>query len=79
MAGKIGEEFVRDMIDRGRRELGGVLFHDSNVAQQMYPLRGHGISKEVDSPGLEEHGSIMGDRQEAEVNRDDPDRGMERE
>jgi hypothetical protein len=85
MAEKIGEEFVRDMIDRGRRELGGVLFPDSNITQPMYPLRGgYGVSKETDSPSLEEHESTLDDRlKQVEVSRDnhehdDRDRGPDR-
>jgi hypothetical protein len=81
---KIGERFVDDMIDRGRRELGGFFFPDSNIAQPTYPLRGgYEVSKEAESPGLEEHGSTLADRlKQAEINRDDPgrdDRGMDRE
>ena len=79
MAGKIGSEFVKDMVDRGRRELGGVLYGDSTVAQPMYPLRG-GYE-----PSKDAHGSIVGDRlKEAEAGRDDPGRddpekGIDRE
>jgi hypothetical protein len=81
---KIGERFVDDMIDRGRREIGGLFYSDSNIAAPMYPLHGgYEVSKETESPGLEEHGSTLGDRlKQAEINRDDPgrdDRGMERE
>ncbi len=81
---KIGDRFVDDMIDRGFREIGGFFFHDSNIAQPMYPRRGgYEVSKQTDSPGLEEYGSTLGDRlKQAEISRDDPgrdDRGMERE
>jgi hypothetical protein len=71
--GKIGDRFVDDMIDRGHREIGGFFFPHSNIAQPMYPLRGgYEVSKEDDSPGLEEHGSTLGDRlKQAEVGRDD--------
>jgi len=81
---KIGDRFVDDMIERGPREIGGFFFPDSNIAQPTYPRRGgYEVSKETESPGLEEHGSTLGDRlKQAEINRDDPgrdDRGMERE
>ena len=52
MAGKIGERFVSEMIDRGRRELGGALFPESNIAQPMYPLHG-GYGKETAVPTVE--------------------------
>ena len=81
MAGKIGSEFFKDMVDRGRRELGGVLYGDSNIAQPMYPLRGgYEASKEIETP---DHGSIVGDRlKQVEATREEPgrdDRGIERE
>jgi hypothetical protein len=82
MARKIGTDFVNDMVDRGRRELSGVLYGDSNIAQPMYPLRGsYEASKEVG--GLEDHGSIVGDRlKQIESGRGDQgrdDRGIDRE
>jgi len=50
MAGKIGEEFFKDMVDRGRREIGGLFFHDSNIAQPNYPFRGgYSIGKEIEA------------------------------
>ena len=52
MAGKHGERFVDEMIDRGRRELGGVLFPESNIAQPMYPLHGRAM-KEPEVPTVE--------------------------
>ena len=72
---KIGEQFVQDMVDRGRRELGGVLFQGSNVAQPMYPLRGgYEVSKENESPSIDE-GSILEDRlKQVDMSRDDPGR-----
>jgi len=84
MARKIGSEFVNDMIDRGRRELGGVLYGDSNIAQPMYPLRGnYEPSKEAGAHGLDDHGSIVGDRlKQIETGRGDQgrdDRGIDRE
>jgi hypothetical protein len=87
MPGKIGEEFFREMIDRGRRELGG-LWPDSNIAQPMYPLRGYyGPSKEADSigtdklePSFEElHPVGPGRDDHGRDGRDNPDRGIERE
>ena len=58
MAGKIGEEYARDMFDRGRRELGAIFYNDSNIAQPMYPLRGqYGVSKEAEPPGRDGHES----------------------
>jgi hypothetical protein len=72
MAGKIGEDFVKDMIDRGRRELGGVLYHDSNVAQPMYPLHGrYRAPKEIDSQEIGERESD--ELQPVIDDRDDPD------
>jgi len=85
MSSKIGEEFFRDMVDRGRRELGGLLFNDSNVAQPMYPLRGqYGVSKEVESPSLEERESTFEQLHPTAIShddhgRDDRDKGLERE
>lgn len=82
---KIGEEFFRDFVDRGRRELGGVLYPDSNVAQPMYPLRGqYGVSKQVDTPSIEERESDFDRMHPTEPPRDDHtrderDRGLERE
>jgi hypothetical protein len=79
MAEKFGTDFVNDMIDRGRRELGGVMYPDSNIAQPMYPLRGSiGISKEAESKETFEdlHPVDIGP---PEPNKDDRDRGMDRE
>ena len=81
MSRKFGEEFVHDMIDRGRRELGG-LWPESNIGQPMYPLRGsYGIwkeseaSKETQEKTFEELHPAGPD----EPGRDDPDRGIDRE
>jgi hypothetical protein len=73
MAGKIGEEFAKDMADRGWRELGGAMYPDSNIAQPMYPRHGrHEVSKEAESPGLEEYGSTLDARlNPPEASRDD--------
>jgi len=80
---KIGDRFVNDMIQRGPRELGGLFYTDSNIAQPMYPLRAFEPSKGAESHGLEEQGSVVEDRlKQAEANRDDQDRddrGIDRE
>jgi len=79
---KIGEQFVEDMKDRGRRELGGVLYPDSNVAQPMYPLRG-GYEASKETPTFEE-GSVLDDRLKLaeayrDEGRDDRDQEMDRD
>jgi hypothetical protein len=80
---KVGDRFVDEMIDRGRREIGGLFYHDSNIAQPMYPLRGgYEVSKETAQRGSQDHGVSLQDRlKQAEVGRDDRerDRGMELE
>ena len=72
---KIGERLAEDFLDRGRRELGGVLYPDSNIAQPGYPSHGgREISKEIESPTIEE-GSILDDRlKQVEMSRDDDGR-----
>jgi len=82
MAGKIGEEFFKDMVDRGRREIGGLFFHDSNIAQPNYPFRGgYSIGKEIEA--LSDHEPSVGEALEPvghvreEKERDDRD--MDRE
>jgi hypothetical protein len=85
MAGKIGDNFVTDMIDRGRREVASFFYPDSNIAQPMYPFRGSTfISKEVESPGIEDQSnSVLEERlarggpDRDDPGRDDPD--MDRE
>jgi hypothetical protein len=84
MAKKFGTDFAKDMLDRGRRELGGALFTDSNVAQPMYPLHARDSAKEAEPPTVqEEKGSILESRmKEVEASKEDPgreDRGMDRE
>ena len=82
---KLGERFVEDMVDRGRRELGGFFYPDSNIAQPGYPLRGsYGPSKEAESidrsahePTFEELHPVGPDRDDP--GRDDRDRGFDRE
>jgi hypothetical protein len=79
---KFGERFVEDMIDRGRREAGSVMFADSNIAQPMYPLRS---GYEASTPSADQQGPTLAERLEAnapdfngpDVN--DRDRGIEQE
>ena len=80
---KLGERFAEDMFDRGRREIGGFFFPDSNIAQPNYPLRGnYGPSKEAeaidrtaDEPTFEELHPVGPPREDP--GRDE--RGMDRE
>jgi len=44
MRGKIGDGIAGDFFDRGRRELGGFLYPDSNIAQPLFPNRGGTIA-----------------------------------
>lgn len=81
---KFGEDFFNDMVDRGRRELGGLLYPDSNIAQPMYPLRGnYGLLKqsdravETEKTDYEDLHPTGSGRDDSE--RDDRDRGIERE
>ena len=79
MPEKIGRDFVRDMIDRGRREIGG-LWPDGNVPQPMYPLRGgYANMKEPESPAVEEPNSSVVDDRLAQVDQDRDDRGQDRD
>ncbi len=76
MAEKMGSEFARDMRGRGFRELGGVFFPDSNIAQPQYPLRG-GYVKEPEVPTVEAHQESMLEEHVVEAGRgghDDPSR-----
>jgi len=80
MSKKWFEDHAWDMADRGRRELGGVFFTDSNIAQPTYPLRGsYSLLKQAESPAH----SVLDERlAKAEQGRDDlgkEDRGMDRE
>jgi hypothetical protein len=84
MPGKIGEEFFRDMVDRGRHEWGSVFYQDSNIAQPMYPLRGnYGPPKEAPSIGLEKPELSFEELHPVGPGRDDgpddPNREIERE
>ena len=80
MGRKIGEGWLREMGDRGWRELGGVFYEDSNIAQPMYPQRGGYVAPEQSEPSKD---SVLDERlKQAEASRDDPgrdDRGMDRE
>jgi hypothetical protein len=84
MPEKFGEEFFREMVDRGRREVGG-LWPEGNIPQPMYPLRGYyGPSKQPDpiaqdkpEPCFEELHPVGPGRDDH--GRDDRDRGLERE
>ena len=81
MAKKMGEDIAKDFWDRGRRELGGAIFTDSNVAQPMYPTRGYEPPKEAEAPAKQE--SVIESRmREAEASKEDPgrdDKDMDRE
>jgi hypothetical protein len=85
MGHKFGDGYVNDMIDRGRRELGGVMFEGSNIAQPMYPLRGsYEPVKQPDGPEPTADGPSLEEKQPAEPSRDDPGRedrdvGLDRE
>ncbi len=72
---KIGEGHLGKMFDLGGREIGGLFYHDSNIAQPSYPRRGgYEVSKETESPTIEE-GSILDDRlKQVEMSRDDDGR-----
>jgi hypothetical protein len=79
MAEKIGSEFAREKVGRGFRELGGVLYPDSNIAQPTYPIRGPIIGKEIEKPviGLDEH-QHLADQSRDDKGRDERDDGMDR-
>jgi len=84
MAHKFGETFYQDMIDRGRRELGSVMFDGSNIAQPMYPLRGtYGPPKQPDSPQVSATEPSRDDPapelSRDDRGKDDPDLDMDRE
>jgi hypothetical protein len=87
MADKIGSEIARDFFDRGRRELGGFFFPDSNIAQPTYPSRGGiNVGKEIEAPtGGEREDSVLDKHlEQASQSRDDrgpddPNRGIDRE
>jgi hypothetical protein len=74
MAKKMGEDIAKDFLDRGRRELGGAIMTESNVAQPMYPSRGgYEPPKEAEAPAKQE--SVIDSRmREAEASKEDPGR-----
>lgn len=75
MAKKFGTEFAKDMLDRGRRELGAAMVTESNIAQPMYPLHGGRDAEQA-------RGSVFDGRAgEKEQPNAEPDRdkGMDRE
>jgi hypothetical protein len=75
MGHKLGEAFFHDMIDRGRRELGGLMFEGSPIAQPMYPLRGaYGPPKQLDGPEPVDKEPSLEEIHPAEISRDDPGR-----
>jgi hypothetical protein len=87
MADKIGSEIARDFFDRGRRELGGFFFPDSNIAQPTYPSRGgFNVGKKIEAPTvgereesvLDEHLEHTGQSRD-DHGRDEPDHEMDRE
>jgi hypothetical protein len=85
MAQKFGEAVFNDMLERGRRELGGLMFDGSNIAQPMYPLRGsYEPAKQPDGPEPTADGPSMEEKHQVEASRDDPDKddrdvGLERD
>jgi hypothetical protein len=80
---KYGEAFVHEKIDRGFRELGGLFYEGSNIAQPMYQLRGtYGPAKEPEGPEPNEKDPGLEEPHPVEASRDDPgkeDPGMERD
>jgi hypothetical protein len=74
MAQKLGSQYAWEQLDKGRRELGGFFFPDSNIAQPNYPVRGPVIGKEIEAPTTHELETPRDDK-----GRDDRDRGMDRE
>jgi hypothetical protein len=78
MAHKFGEAFFNDMIDRGRRELGGLMYDGSNIAAPMYPLRGsYGPPKQLDGPEPTEKEAMLEEVQPNEIPREDPSKDLE--
>lgn len=83
MRQKFGERFFHNQIDLGRRELGGLFYDGSNIAQPMYPLRGdYGPPRDMESPALSETTPSYEELHPVGPSRDDPgreDRDLERE
>lgn len=85
MAEKIGRQWALEKIDRGWRELGGIMFSDSNIAQPMYPLRGNyglfqsrnAVERDPSSGRYEDLHPVVEPRDDR--SRDDRDLGLERE
>jgi hypothetical protein len=82
MSRKFGQEFAREWLGKGPREIGGFFFPDSNIAQPMYPLRGsYGLWKESEA-GKEKQERTFEELHPVgpdEPGRDEQDRGIERE
>lgn len=76
MARKLGTEFAKDMLDRGRRELGAAVVTESNIAQPMYPL--HGARDAEQARGSIFDGRAREPQQQPNVE-PDKDKGMDRE
>jgi hypothetical protein len=69
---KFGEEFAREMLDRGRREFGAVIYGDGQVAQPTYPLRpGFAAEKEAAEQTAQEEPSAL-DKKLTQVSREEP-------
>jgi hypothetical protein len=68
MAEKFGSSFAREMLDRGRRELGGFFYEGSPIAQPMYPSRS-GPVREPSEPGKDK--SMLQERLD-QIGRDGP-------
>ena len=78
MAHKFGEAFFNDMVDRGRRELGGLMYDASNIAAPMYPLRGsYGPPKQLEGPEPTEKEAMLEEVQPNEIPREDPNKDFE--
>jgi hypothetical protein len=72
MSRKWGEAFYQEKIDRGFRELGGIFYGDSNIAQPMYQLRGtYESSKQMESPELTADGPARDELQPELASRDE--------
>jgi hypothetical protein len=83
MAEKIGSEIARDFFDRGRRELGGFFFPDSNIGQPTYPSRGgYTIGKgeqPAQEPSVLDKHLERADQTRDDYGPEDPNRGIDRE
>ena len=79
MAGKIGEKFAGEMVDRGRRELGGFLYPDSNIAQPTYPLHGDTARSAPEAAGPSLADRLQEPPPPEPAAREEPQRGIEME